>query len=152
MKKIILTLNILAVLTVFATAGAPLLGASLMQANVAFAQAANGAGADDATLKPNIIPCSKLAPCVTPETQSKGAGSVREYITQTFGSTFFTAFLGLSAATSVIFIIVGGFQMHLAFGGEEGVGAAKKTITWAIVGLVVSILSLAMIRIVSNIF
>jgi hypothetical protein len=55
------------------------------------------------------------------------------------------------AIWSVIFIIVGGFRMVIAAGNEEAIGAAKKTITWAILGLVIAMLSFSIIAIVQNI-
>jgi len=100
-------------------------------------------------VKPQTIPCVPNLPCIQQETQTKGK-NVREYITGTFGTTFMKVFLGLTAASSVIFIIVGGLQMHLAFGNEEGINKAKKTLTWAIVGLIISILSVAIVQIISK--
>lgn len=105
---------------------------------------------EDTTVKPPAIPCSKFAPCITEKTQKEGGRSIRTYITEKWASGFFKAFLGIAGVAAVIFIIVGGLQMHLAIGNDEKLGAAKKTITWAIIGLVVSILSLAMVSIISN--
>lgn len=112
---------------------------------------ADSGGGKDTSVSSQAIPCSKLLPCITPETQKTGQG-VRTYLTETFGAPFFKSFLGIVAVSAVIFIIIGGMQMHIAVGQEEKLTAAKKTITWAIVGLVLSILSLAMIQIVANIF
>lgn len=100
---------------------------------------------------PQTIPCTKYLPCITQETQAKGNTAVTGYITGTFGGIFFRTFLGISGVASVIFIIVGGMQMHLGMGNEEMYTKAKKTVTWAIAGLVISILSLAAIQIISNI-
>lgn len=100
---------------------------------------------------PAVIPCPTNLPCIQPATQSQGGGAIRNYILGTFGVKFLTGFLGLVAATSVIFIIIGGLQMHLAFGNDEAVGTAKKTLTWAIVGLVIAILSVGIVRIISSI-
>ena len=99
---------------------------------------------------PQTIPCVPNLPCVTQETQ-KTAEKTRSYILDTFGTTFLTGFLGLAGITSVIFIIVGGVQLHLAFGNEEALGKAKKTLIWAIAGLVICILSVAIVSIISKI-
>ena len=107
--------------------------------------------AEQNEVKPAVIPCTKNLPCIQPGTQSHGGGAIREYILGTFGVKFLTGFWGLVAATSVIFIIIGGLQMHLAFGNDEAVGTAKKTLTWAIVGLVIAILSVGIVRIISSI-
>ena len=100
---------------------------------------------------PAIIPCPTNLPCIQSATQAQGGAAIREYVLGTFGVKFLTGFLGLVAATSVIFIIIGGLQMHLAFGNDEAVGTAKKTLTWAIVGLVIAILSVGIVRIISSI-
>lgn len=144
MKKFVATLGLLSILSIAAAfVGMPNFG-EFGGVNLVFADN------KDTSLKPVTIPCSTLLPCITKETQEKGAGAVREYVTDKFGSSFFASFLGLSAVSATVFLIVGGLQLHFAVGNEEGVGAAKKTITWAIIGLVLSILSLALISIVSN--
>ncbi len=61
-------------------------------------------------------------------------------------------FLGVIAIWAAVFIIIGGFQMVMSAGNEEAVTKAKNTITWAILGLVVAILSFSIIAIVQNLF
>jgi len=60
-------------------------------------------------------------------------------------------FLGIIAIWSVIFIIVGGFQMVMASGSEEVYTKAKKTIIWAILGLVIALMSFSIVAIIENI-
>jgi len=60
-------------------------------------------------------------------------------------------FLGIVAIWAVIFIIVGGFQMVMAAGNEETYLKAKKTITWAVLGLVIALLSFSIVAVVENI-
>src|SRR5258708_5719173 len=50
-------------------------------------------------------------------------------------------FLQLLPVVSVLFIIVGGFQMVASSGNEERLARAKRTILWAILGLIIGILS-----------
>ena len=100
--------------------------------------------------KPATIPCVPSLPCIQEETQKKGGGEVQYYVLNDWGSRFLQGFLGLCAITAVVFIIVGGMQMHLAVGNDEALGKAKKTVTWAIIGLVVSILSVAIVQIIIN--
>jgi hypothetical protein len=64
--------------------------------------------------------------------------------------TIMKGFLGILAVWAVVFIVVGGFRMVISSGNEEQVTAAKKTITWAILGLVIAVLSFAIIAIVQN--
>jgi FtsH-binding integral membrane protein len=49
--------------------------------------------------------------------------------------------LGLVGVVATIFIIIGAYQYLTAFGSDERAEAGKKTLTWAIIGLVVIILS-----------
>jgi hypothetical protein len=60
------------------------------------------------------------------------------------------AFLLIVAVWAVLFIIIGGFQMVMSAGNEEAVTKARKTITWAILGVVVALLSYSMIAIVQT--
>jgi len=59
-------------------------------------------------------------------------------------------FLMILGIWAVIFIIVGGFRLVISAGNEEAVTAAKKTITWAILGLVIAALSFSIVAIVQN--
>ncbi len=54
------------------------------------------------------------------------------------------------AIWAVIAIIISGFRMVLAAGNEEAIATAKRSITWAILGLVVAILSFSIVAIVQN--
>ncbi|MBL8029852.1 MAG: hypothetical protein JNN11_01245 [Candidatus Doudnabacteria bacterium] len=54
------------------------------------------------------------------------------------------------AIWAVIAIIIAGFRMVLAAGNEEAIATAKRSITWAILGLVVAILSFSIVAIVQN--
>lgn len=59
-------------------------------------------------------------------------------------------FLAIIAVWAVAFIVIGGFRMVISQGNEETLLAAKKTITWAILGLLAAVLSFAIIAIVQN--
>lgn len=113
--------------------GAPMHGAALAEA-----------------VKPPVIPQVPSLPYIQEETQKSGGESVRSYILDVWGASFLNGFLGLVAATSVVFIIVGGTQLHLALGEEEKIKRARSTLTWAIAGLIISILSVALVKIIAN--
>jgi len=49
--------------------------------------------------------------------------------------------LSIAGGMAIIYIIIGAYHYFFAFGSEEQATTAKKTITWAIVGLVLIILS-----------
>jgi len=59
-------------------------------------------------------------------------------------------FLTVTAVIAVAFIMIGGFQMIISRGEEEVQVKAKKTITWAILGVVVASLSFSIVAIVEN--
>jgi hypothetical protein len=60
------------------------------------------------------------------------------------------SFLDIMGIWAVMFIIFGGFQMVMSSGNEEAYLKAKKTITWAVLGLAVAILSFSIVAIVED--
>lgn len=63
---------------------------------------------------------------------------------------FVSILVALAASISVLFIIIGGYQLVMSRGNAEAITSGKKTITWAIVGLVVALLAFAVIRVVDQ--
>ena|SRR3989338_350486 len=59
--------------------------------------------------------------------------------------------LAFAAAIALIFLVIGGFQYVMARGNEEATEKAKKTITGAVIGLALIIMSFAIVTIVNNI-
>lgn len=53
--------------------------------------------------------------------------------------------LGLIGALSLLFIIIGGVRMVASAGNETAITAGKKTVTWAVLGLVVALLAYTII-------
>ena len=60
-------------------------------------------------------------------------------------------FLYAIASLSVLFLIIGGFRYVTSAGNEEVAEKAKKTMTYAVVGFVIVIMSFAAITIIINI-
>ncbi len=58
------------------------------------------------------------------------------------------SFLILAGTIAVLFIIIGGFQYVTSAGNPENVAKAKNTITYSIIGLVITIISLAVVKFV----
>lgn len=58
--------------------------------------------------------------------------------------------LQLIPIAAVLAIIVGGFQMVMSSGNEERLLKAKRTIFWAVIGLIISILAVSIVAIVKN--
>lgn len=56
----------------------------------------------------------------------------------------------LIGTVAVIIIIVSGFRMVLASGNEQALTKAKQAITWAIVGLIVSLMAFSIVAIVQK--
>ena len=61
-----------------------------------------------------------------------------------------TVLLGLSGLIALAYIIIGGYQIATAAGSEERATSGRKTLTNAIIGLVVILLSYIIITIVVN--
>lgn len=92
-------------------------------------------------------------------TMGDGASSARgiDQATSLFGTTgIFTTIsnvmLFLVGAISVIMIVVGGLRYVISGGNTTNVGAAKNTILYAIVGLIISLLAYAIINFVIGSF
>jgi hypothetical protein len=60
------------------------------------------------------------------------------------------ALVFLVGAVSVIMIILGGFRYVISNGDAKRVAAAKDTIMYAVIGLVVAIVAFAIVRFVAN--
>ncbi len=58
--------------------------------------------------------------------------------------------LAIAGLVAVIFLIVGGFRYITAGGNEETAESAKKTITNAIIGIVIIILAFVIVRVIAN--
>lgn len=58
---------------------------------------------------------------------------------------------GFAAIAAVFFVVIAGIKFLTSGGDQEKVGQAKKTITFALVGLLVILLSFAVIRVVATI-
>lgn len=74
-----------------------------------------------------------------------------EYVSGVSGVTSFSlrllgGLLNFAAIVAVIFLIIGGARLVLAGGSSEGLGAAKKHLLWTVGGLVVVIISMIIVR------
>jgi len=74
-----------------------------------------------------------------------------DYLTDIYLPAITKSIIGLAGGMAFLFIIIGGIQILTAYGEEEKIGNAKKTITYAIVGLIISLLSYAIVSIISGI-
>lgn len=60
--------------------------------------------------------------------------------------------MGFVGALSVIFIIVGGIQYITSAGNSDGSARAKKTITYAVGGLILALSTTAIINLINTLF
>lgn len=102
--------------------------------------------------KPPIIPEDtgdiKLKLPTIPE-GAKVQGDV--YLNGIYIPTITKIVIGLAGGAAVLFIVIGGIQILTAYNKEEQLGNAKKTIAFAIVGLLIAILSYAIVSIIGSI-
>lgn len=88
--------------------------------------------------------CTIIAP-------NKAPGGIGGFI-WTIALNVIETMLQLVGYISVGFIIAGGFKYMTSAGSSDGTVKARKTITNAIVGLVISIFSVAIVNLVANSF
>jgi hypothetical protein len=90
----------------------------------------------------NILPGGKIL----------GAGTVQDsFIFSKFLPFVITYTIRLAAALSVIALIIGGYQYLTAYGKEEKHEIARKTITYALLGLILSITAYGIVKIITMI-
>ncbi len=59
--------------------------------------------------------------------------------------------IAIAGAAAFLFVIIGGIQILTAYGDEEKITGAKKTIEYAIVGLIIAILSYSIVSIIGGV-
>lgn len=95
----------------------------------------------------SVIPTASaalIAPTDNPgeiSTATGGEGSIRSLVLRIVN--YFLTFLGL---ISVVMVIYGGITYVIAAGEDEKIGNAKKIITYALVGLVIVLISFAVVN------
>lgn len=67
-----------------------------------------------------------------------------------FVQTIVNSLFGLAAILAIIFLIWGGMQWSASGGDKQALDAAKKRITYSIIGLVVVILSFVLVNFVGS--
>lgn len=66
-----------------------------------------------------------------------------------FGNIIFWL-LVFAGITAVVFIIFGGIKFITSGGDPKAAEGARKTLTWAIIGLIVILLSFAIVRLIAQ--
>lgn len=75
------------------------------------------------------------------------AGTVQDMI-----KVIVNIFLLITAALSVVMIVIGGFRYTVSGGDQAAVKNAKNTILYATIGLIISIMAYAVVSFVGNYF
>lgn len=98
--------------------------------------------------KPSLIPKpdNLPGPVITESNQDQQRAVFGERLLPRFA----IGFIGFVGAASVIFLVIGGVRYAMLYGNEEGVEKAKNQVVYAIVGLLVALLSYTIVTIVSN--
>lgn len=58
--------------------------------------------------------------------------------------------LGFSSALAILFIIIGGVQYITSSGNEDKIKVAKKTLTYAIIGLLMVMFALVIVKLIKS--
>ncbi len=117
---------------------------------IPFAFADNGSNNEDTsnekvtTVAPTIPQIDTLP---GPSSEQKLEDS-STYLTKLLLPNIARTITGLAITLSVLFIIFGAMQFLTAYGNDEKLSNAKKTITFALVGLVLSLLAFAIVQII----
>jgi hypothetical protein len=106
--------------------------------------------AEENPFKVPIIPKPGLLPGPTEETQAEKGGA-RNILIDTILPFFGIGFVGIVGAFSLLFLVIAGVRFTTAYGNEEAVQNAKNQAVYALVGLMVALLSYTIVRIVTNI-
>lgn len=102
--------------------------------------------------RPSIIPLGTSQEIMIP-TIPKGQNGIpqEQYLGGVLLPTITRIVIASAGASAVIFMIIGGIEMLTAYGNDEKIANAKKTITYALVGLVIALLSYAIVTIISSV-
>lgn len=65
-------------------------------------------------------------------------------------TTIITILVSFAGALSIIFIIIAGFKFITSSGDEKKLASASSTLTYAIIGLAVTILAFVILRVVQR--
>lgn len=99
--------------------------------------------------RPDIIPAgaeTETDPLLIPKAPP---GTDESYLRGNYLPEITKTVISAAGVAAVLFIIIGGIQILTAYGSDEKMGKGKKTITFAIVGLVIAILSYAIVSVIS---
>ena len=100
-----------------------------------------------------INPLAKDARAVDQPLKLPGAnaGDPSTFIQESFLPSITSTIIGIAGGLSLLFVIIAGIQILTAYNNEEKIATAKKTLTWALAGLIIAILSYSIVQIIVSI-
>ncbi|MFH1533880.1 MAG: hypothetical protein ABID64_03030 [Nitrospirota bacterium] len=106
--------------------------------------------AEESTYERTIIPKPDLLPGPDEATQ-KGQGGAENILIDTILPYYAVGFIGFVGILSVLFLLIAGVRFATAYGNDESIQKAKDQAMYALIGLVLALLSYTIIRIITNI-
>ena len=98
--------------------------------------------------KPSLIPKASNLPGPTIDQQS--TNTTRRILTESILPKYAVGLIGFVAAMSLLFLMIGGVRFATLYGNEEGIEKAKHQVIYALVGLLIALLSYTIVAIVTN--
>lgn len=77
-------------------------------------------------------------------------GDQRSTILDFILPNFTVLLIGFIGAAALLFLIIGGLRMVVSFGDDDSVGNGKQQVKWGIIGLLISLLSYTIVRLIVN--
>jgi len=101
-----------------------------------------------------LIPAAFAEPPVIPTIptlpgpQGEDLTTVNRYFKDEFLPSIAMTIIKLAIPLSVVFLIIGAIQFIMALGNTEKLSLAKKTISFSLLGLIISLLSYAIVQLI----
>lgn len=127
---------------------------ALSLVNPAYTKTANAA--DDAATEETEEDENTSAPTIPKPDLLPGAeeGATQQEVQDYFKNhaipSFIAGFISIVGVVSFIGLLIGGIRLLTAYGNDEAIGSAKKTIIFALVGLLLAIFSYAIVAIIGS--
>jgi Type IV secretion system pilin len=110
--------------------------------------------ADDTTTKSTyerqLIPKPDLLPGPDKAAQEK-EGGIENLLTDKILPNYAVGLVGFVGMLSVLMLLIAGVRFSMAYGNDEAIQKAKDQAIYALIGLVIAILSYTIVRIVTNV-
>lgn len=75
---------------------------------------------------------------------------IQDYFKNQAIPSFIAGFIGIVGVVSFVGMLIGGIRFLTAYGNDEQIGSAKKTIIFALIGLLLAIFSYAIVSIIGS--